>query len=46
MAVAGDWAMSVLQRYPIDGPHLDESFGAQNCEAVATQLLNPAYVLG
>jgi len=46
MAVAGDWAMSVLQRYPIDGPHLDESFGAQNCEAVATQLLNPSYVIG
>jgi len=46
MAVAGDWAMSVLQRYPIDGPHLDEAFGAQNCEAVATQLLNPSYVIG
>ena len=45
MAVAGDWAMSVLQRYPIDGPHADESFGAQNCQNVATQLLNPAYVV-
>ena len=46
MAVGGDWALSVLQRYPIDGPHLDESFGAQNCKAVATQLLNPAYTTG
>src|SRR5262245_43225371 len=46
MAVGGDWAMTVLQRYPISGPHKGESFGAQNCEAVATQLLNPAYVVG
>jgi hypothetical protein len=46
MAVGDTWAMSVLQRYPIAGPHGDESFGAQNCENVATQLLNPAYVIG
>jgi hypothetical protein len=45
MAVTDAWAMSVLQRYPIDGPHTDESFGAQNCEDVATELLTPAYVL-
>jgi hypothetical protein len=44
MAVGDTWAMSVLQRYPIDGPHNSESFGAQNCQDVAAQLLNPAYV--
>jgi hypothetical protein len=44
MAVGDTWAMSVMQRYPIDGPHNTESFGAQNCENVAAQLLNPAYI--
>ena len=44
MAVGDTWAMSVLQRYPINGPHNTETFGAQNCENVAAQLLNPAYV--
>ena len=45
MAVSDTWAMSVLQQYPINGPHADESFGAQNCENTATQLLNPSYLL-
>jgi hypothetical protein len=43
MAVGDTWAMSVLQRYPINGPHNTETFGAQNCQNLATQLLNPDY---
>ena len=46
MAVAGTWAMAVLQRYPGHGMwDSDFRHGQDVCRQVAGQLLNPSYPL-
>lgn len=46
MAVTDDWALVVLQRYAGTGQwNTDYQYGRDTCRQVATQLLNPAYVM-